>query len=76
MSTEQGKGAADDDVVAEPFDQTNDVVGGLDGESDGTAASDTGSAADRDDAGEGITGTDDVAGQGAMGAGFVVGRQE
>jgi hypothetical protein len=77
MSTEQSRGAADDDVVAEPFDQTNGVVSGLDGESDGTASSDTGSAADRDDdAGEGITGTDDVAGQGAMDAGLVVGRQE
>jgi hypothetical protein len=81
MSEQQGgdrlKAAADDGAVAEPFDQTNGMAGGLDGDSDETAASDTASGAERDDGdGAGIDGTDDVAGQGAMGAGFIVGRQQ
>lgn len=77
MSTEQSAGGTGDEAVAEPFDQTNGVVSGLDGESDGTAASDTGSAADRgDDDGGGISDTDDVSGQGTMDAGFIVGRQQ
>ena len=81
MSDEQGgdrlKAAADDGTVAEPFDQTNGVAQGLDGDSDETAASDTASGAERDDGDRaGITGTDDVAGQGAMDAGFIVGRQQ
>jgi hypothetical protein len=36
------------DPIAEPFDQTNGMVEGLDGDSDGTAASDTHSAELRD----------------------------
>ncbi|HET6826804.1 MAG TPA: hypothetical protein VFH64_12820 [Amnibacterium sp.] len=76
MSTEQGSRGADDETVAEPFDQTNGVVDGLEGESGGTARGDERSAADRrDDDGE-IDDTDDVAGQGAMDAGYIVGRQE
>jgi hypothetical protein len=76
MSTEQGSRGADDEVVAEPFDQTNGVVDGLEGESGGTADGEERSGADRrDDDGE-IDDTDDVAGQGAMDAGFIVGRQE
>lgn len=70
------RAGAGDETVALPFDQTNGVVSGLDGDSDGTAASDTGSAAERGDGAAGITDTDDVAGQGAMDAGFLVGRQE
>jgi hypothetical protein len=71
------KSAADDGAVAEPFDQTNGVVGGLDGDSDETAASDTASGAERVDGDRaGISDTDDVAGQGAMDAGFIVGRQQ
>jgi len=76
MSTQQGSTGAGDDVVAEPFDQTNGVVEGLEGESGGTAEGEKRSGADRrDDDGE-IDDTDDVAGQGAMDAGFIVGRQE
>jgi hypothetical protein len=76
MSTQQGSTGADDDAVAEPFDQTNGVVDGLEGESGGTARGDERSPADRrDDDGE-IDDTDDVAGQGAMDAGYIVGRQE
>ena len=76
MSTEQGSRGAEDEVVAEPFDQTNGVVEGLEGESGGTAEGEKRSGADRrDDDGE-IDDTDDVAGQGAMDAGFIVGRQE
>ena len=71
------KAAADDGAVAEPFDQTNGLADGLDGDSDETAASDTASGAERDDGdGAGISDTDDVAGQGAMDAGFIVGRQQ
>jgi hypothetical protein len=74
MSTQQGSTGAD--AVAEPFDQTNGVVDGLEGESGGTARGDERSPADRrDDDGE-IDDTDDVAGQGAMDAGYIVGRQE
>lgn len=74
MSMEQG--GTDDESVAEPFDQTNGVVDGLEGESGGTADGEARSRADRrDDDGE-IDGTDDVAGQGALDAGFIVGRQE
>jgi len=40
----------DDDVVA-GFDQTNDQVGGLEGESGGTADGENRSSADQDDAG-------------------------
>ncbi len=82
MSEQQGsdrlKAAAADGAVAEPFDQTNGVAQGLDGDSDETAASDTASVAERDegDDGAGISDTDDVAGQGAMDAGFIVGRQQ
>ena len=78
MSTEQGRRGAEDEVVAEPFDQTNGVVEGLEGESGGTARGEERSDADRrDDDGDGeIDDTDDVAGQGALDAGFIVGRQE
>jgi hypothetical protein len=76
MSTEQSSTGADDAVVAEPFDQTNGVVGGLEGESGGTADGEERSGADRrNDDGE-VTDTDDVAGQGAMDAGYIVGRQQ
>jgi hypothetical protein len=76
MSTERSSTGAGDEVVAEPFDQTNGVVEGLEGESGGTADGDQRSGADRrNDDGE-IDDTDDVAGQGAMDAGYIVGRQE
>ncbi|MGN6741989.1 MAG: hypothetical protein ACTHJL_01660 [Amnibacterium sp.] len=76
MSEQRGTDAPDDESVAEPFDQTNGLAEGLDGDSDGTAASDSGSAAERDaDDGAGITGTDDVAGQGAIDAALIAGRQ-
>jgi hypothetical protein len=76
MSRDQGTSGADDAVVSEPFDQTNGVVDGLEGESGGTAEGERRSGADRrDDDGE-VTDTDDVAGQGAMDAGFIVGRQQ
>ena len=39
----------DDDSIAQPFDQTNDQVDGLEGDSDGTAESDLRSAAERGD---------------------------
>ncbi|MFC0678178.1 hypothetical protein ACFFGH_10035 [Lysobacter korlensis] len=38
-----------DDAIAEPFDQTNGLVVGLEGDSDGTADSDLKSASDRGD---------------------------
>ncbi len=47
--------SAGGDAVGEGFDQTNDQVSGLEGESDGTAQSENASAADRD-AGAGGTG--------------------
>jgi hypothetical protein len=75
MSTEQSS-TGSGDAAGEPFDQTNGVVDGLEGESGGTAAGEGSSAADRrNDDGE-VTDTDDVAGQGAMDAGYIVGRQE
>lgn len=49
MSTD----SADRPDPAEPFDQTNRLADGLDGESDGTQEGDTRSAADRDDESEG-----------------------
>jgi hypothetical protein len=63
MSTASG-----DDAVA-PFDQTNDMMPGADGESDGTAQSDTASAADRegDD-----SATDTADGAGALGTGIAM----
>jgi hypothetical protein len=39
----------DDETIAKPFDQTNGMMPDSDGESDGTAASDTASEADRSD---------------------------
>ena len=44
-SASTGTGA---DAIGEPFDQSNDQAQSLAGDSDGTAESDTGSAADRD----------------------------
>ena len=38
-----------DDAVGAPFDQTNGLAQGLEGDSDGTADSDVASEADRDD---------------------------
>jgi hypothetical protein len=72
MSDQRGTGPADDETVAEPFDQTNGQVGGLDGDSDGTAESDTGSEADREDD-DGVRGVD---GLGAIDGGFIIGRQQ
>lgn len=63
MSTPSG-----DDPVA-PFDQTNGMMPGAAGESDGSAESDTASAADRtgdDDA------TDTANGAGALGTGLAM----
>ncbi len=37
----------DDEPIVRPFDQTNGLVEGLEGDSDGTAASDTTSAEER-----------------------------
>lgn len=63
MSTASG-----DDAVA-PFDQTNGMMPGADGESDGTAQSDTASAADR----EGDDSAADTAdGAGALGTGIAM----
>lgn len=39
----------DDDLIGGGFDQTNDQVGGLEGESDGTAAGETASDTDNED---------------------------
>jgi len=38
-----------DDLIGGGFDQTNDQVGGLEGESDGTAAGESASGADQED---------------------------
>jgi hypothetical protein len=65
----------DDETVAEPFDQTNGMISGDDGESDGTAASDTASAAERDDDGEAGALQQD-GGQGGLDAGLIIGRQQ
>ena len=62
MSTTSG-----DDPVA-PFDQTNGMMPGADGESDGTAESDTASAADRTD--EDDAAIDTANGSGALGVGL------
>ena len=51
--------SGDDDVLAGGFDQTNGVVEGLDGESDGTVAGENEPGATRD----GSLGTDAVADQ-------------
>lgn len=64
MSTASG-----DDPVA-PFDQTNGMMPDSDGESDGTAASDTTSAADRTDDDGAATETAD--GAGALGTGLAM----
>jgi len=61
MSTASG-----DDPVA-PFDQTNGMMPGSDGESDGTAESDTASAADRTDEDSAV---DTADGAGALGTGL------
>ena len=44
---------ARDDSIAQPFDQTNGVVPGIEGDSDGSEISDHASAAEREDAKEG-----------------------
>lgn len=77
MSREQGSGAGDEPIMTEPFDETNGVAGGLDGDSDGTAASDTSSATDRDDD-DGRLGISnpDASGQGAADAGLITGRPQ
>jgi hypothetical protein len=62
MSTPSG-----DDTVA-PFDQTNGMMPGADGESDGSADSDTASAADRND----DDATDTANGAGALGTGLAM----
>lgn len=64
MSTASG-----DDPIA-PFDQTNGMMPGADGESDGTAGSETTSAADRGDE-DGST-TDTADGAGALGTGLAM----
>ena len=48
MSTSDAE-RRDEESIAEPFDQTNGMMPGSDGESDGTAASDTSSAGERED---------------------------
>jgi hypothetical protein len=62
MSTPSG-----DDPVA-PFDQTNGMMPGADGESDGSAGSETSSAADRDDP----DAVDTADGAGALGTGIAM----
>lgn len=57
----------DDESIARPFDQTNGMMPSSDGESDGTAESDTASAADRDGDDGAVTETAD--GAGALGTG-------
>ena len=63
MSTASG-----DDAVA-PFDQTNGMMPGSDGESDGTAESDTASAGDRDADDSAV---DTADGAGALGTGIAM----
>jgi hypothetical protein len=71
MNTHSGTG---DESVAQPFDQTNGMIPDDDGDSDGTAASDTASAAERDDGGDGALAQD--GGQGGIAAGLMIGRQQ
>lgn len=54
MTDKVNPSAPDNESIAEPFDQTNGVVPGIDGDSDGSEASDHASAADRDAADEGF----------------------
>lgn len=61
--------ASGDDSIVAPFDQTNGMMPGSDGESDGTAESDTASAADRD-GDDSATDTGD--GAGALGTGIAM----
>jgi hypothetical protein len=49
MSTSDAERPGDDETIAKPFDQTNGMMPDSDGESDGTAASDTASPAERED---------------------------
>ena len=49
MDTSDAVRRVDDETIAKPFDQTNGMMPDSDGESDGTAASDTASPADRSD---------------------------
>jgi hypothetical protein len=64
MSTPSG-----DDPIAEPFDQTNGMMPGADGDSDGTAESDTTSAADREGDDDGAA-ADTADGAGVIGLGL------
>jgi hypothetical protein len=57
-----------DESVSHPFDQTNGMMPDSDGESDGTAAGETASAADREGGDDAATDTAD--GAGALGAGL------
>jgi hypothetical protein len=49
MDTTSDAERPDDETIAKPFDQTNGMMPDSDGESDGTAASDTASEAERSD---------------------------
>ena len=49
MDTSDAERRVDDETIAKPFDQTNGMMPDSDGDSDGTAASDTTSEADRAD---------------------------
>jgi hypothetical protein len=76
MSTNQTNGGPDD-VIAQPFDQTNGLADA--GESDGTAESDTASAAERGGDDAGLGGGDAVeedGGQGGMAAGLNIRHQQ
>ncbi|MDH2442654.1 hypothetical protein QDR37_01720 [Amnibacterium sp. CER49] len=53
--TDERSTTGDDDTIARPFDQTNGMTD-IGGETDGTARSDTESAAERSD-GDGLDGT-------------------
>ncbi|MFD1713325.1 hypothetical protein ACFSBZ_02470 [Amnibacterium flavum] len=46
--TDKAVPSDNDDLIGKPFDQTNGVVSGLDGDSDGLADSDTESSAERE----------------------------
>lgn len=54
--------SGDDDSVAHVFDQTNGVVEGIDGDSDGTAASDEYSSAERGEGDGALDGSEPLGG--------------
>ncbi|HEV7623801.1 MAG TPA: hypothetical protein VGO26_06665 [Amnibacterium sp.] len=58
MDTSDAERRVDDETIAKPFDQTNGMMPDAEGDSDGTAASDTASSAERADDRRDVTNED------------------